>query len=65
MTIIKHKSQGSPVEHNHDWLVEERNHEMTRLQSIIENPQATNDERSVAKDMLAMYKPWEVGEFKS
>lgn len=40
---------------NHDWLVEERNHEVARLRAVIDNPKATETERNVAKDMLDMY----------
>lgn len=49
---------------NHDWLVEERNHEVARLQAILDNPQATEEEKRVANDMIQMYKPRQVGEFK-
>lgn len=38
------------------WLVEERNHEVTRLQSILDNPQATAEEKRVAGDMIKMYE---------
>ena len=44
------------LEQNADWLLEQRNHEVQRLQGILRNPRATELDKSVAQDMLKQYE---------
>jgi|HubBroStandDraft_1064217.scaffolds.fasta_scaffold00161_14 t-SNARE complex subunit (syntaxin) len=37
---------------NTDWIREERNYEMARLQAILRNPRATQEEIAIAINML-------------
>jgi hypothetical protein len=38
--------------HNPDWLREERNYEVLRLEAILRNASATQEERAIATAML-------------
>lgn len=38
------------------WKIEQRKREIARLESILRNPQATEDEKQIASDMLAYWK---------
>jgi hypothetical protein len=42
----------SDVQQNQDWLIEQWNREARRLDAIIRNPQATEEEIRVAETML-------------
>ena len=40
------------LKHNEDWLIEQRQHEIARLESVLRNPRATQTEIRIAMDML-------------
>jgi hypothetical protein len=42
-------------EYRLSWIIEQRKHEIARLQAILRNPKATNEEKQIATDMLAQY----------
>lgn len=44
------------IEQNEDWMREQREHEINRLEAILRNPDATETEKSVARDMLKTYE---------
>lgn len=39
-----------------DWLKEQREHEINRLEAILRNPTATTDDRRIATDQLSYWK---------
>jgi len=41
------------VETNLDWITEQNNREVARLEALLRNPLATRTEIRIAKDMLA------------
>lgn len=45
------------IQEHPEWREQERQHEIRRLQTILRNPNATQEERSVAQQMLDAHNP--------